>query len=178
MSPKKLAGVEGFEPPDDGIRIRCLTAWRYPCEIYEEWGGWRDSNSRILEPQPRVFGRLTTPTIKNGSGRGIRTLDTTGMNRVLWPTELSRHAFGALQAPLDYITISFYYCQELILRFYSPSSSRYLLNARAASPLFSSPLGTKEPSPETLRTPELKAQLTASLQAGSISLRSGRSVIS
>ena len=27
---KKLAGVEGFEPSHDGIRIRCLTAWRYP----------------------------------------------------------------------------------------------------------------------------------------------------
>ena len=25
------------------------------------------------------------------SGREIRTLDTTGMNRVLWPTELFRH---------------------------------------------------------------------------------------
>ena len=26
----KLAGVEGFEPPDGGIRIHCLTTWRYP----------------------------------------------------------------------------------------------------------------------------------------------------
>ena len=25
-----LAGVEGFEPPDDGVRVRSLTAWRYP----------------------------------------------------------------------------------------------------------------------------------------------------
>ena len=31
---KKLAGVEGFEPPNDGIRIRCLTAWRYPCVVF------------------------------------------------------------------------------------------------------------------------------------------------
>ena len=23
-------GIEGFEPPDAGIRIPCLTAWRYP----------------------------------------------------------------------------------------------------------------------------------------------------
>ena len=23
-------GIEGFEPPDAGIRIQCLTAWRYP----------------------------------------------------------------------------------------------------------------------------------------------------
>ena len=26
----ELARVEGFEPSHDGIRIRCLTAWRYP----------------------------------------------------------------------------------------------------------------------------------------------------
>ena len=23
-------GVEGFEPPGDGVRVRCLTAWRHP----------------------------------------------------------------------------------------------------------------------------------------------------
>ena len=26
----ELARVAGFEPANDGIRIRCLTAWRYP----------------------------------------------------------------------------------------------------------------------------------------------------
>ena len=26
----KLAGVTGFEPVNDGVRVRCLTAWRYP----------------------------------------------------------------------------------------------------------------------------------------------------
>ncbi len=25
-----MAGVQGFEPWDGGIRIRCLTAWLYP----------------------------------------------------------------------------------------------------------------------------------------------------
>lgn len=25
-----MAGVQGFEPWDGGIRIRCLTTWRYP----------------------------------------------------------------------------------------------------------------------------------------------------
>ena len=29
--PDSLAGVVGFEPTHDGIRIHCLTAWRYPC---------------------------------------------------------------------------------------------------------------------------------------------------
>jgi hypothetical protein len=26
----KMAGVPGFEPGHDGIKIRCLTAWLYP----------------------------------------------------------------------------------------------------------------------------------------------------
>ncbi len=25
-----LAGVAGFEPTNDGVRVRCLTAWRHP----------------------------------------------------------------------------------------------------------------------------------------------------
>ena len=25
-----MAGVAGFEPAHDGIKTRCLTAWRYP----------------------------------------------------------------------------------------------------------------------------------------------------
>ena len=27
---QKLAGVEGFEPPNGGIKTRCLTTWRHP----------------------------------------------------------------------------------------------------------------------------------------------------
>ena len=27
---ERMAGVAGFEPTHDGIRIRCLTAWRHP----------------------------------------------------------------------------------------------------------------------------------------------------
>src|SRR5882672_4182357 len=26
----EVAGVEGFEPPDGGIKTRCLTTWRHP----------------------------------------------------------------------------------------------------------------------------------------------------
>lgn len=25
-----MAGVGGFEPPNGGVRVRCLTAWRHP----------------------------------------------------------------------------------------------------------------------------------------------------
>ena len=29
-----MARVAGFEPASDGVRIRCLTAWRYPNNAY------------------------------------------------------------------------------------------------------------------------------------------------
>ncbi len=32
-SKEKMAGVAGFEPTNDGIKTRCLTAWRHPCRI-------------------------------------------------------------------------------------------------------------------------------------------------
>ena len=25
-----LAGIAGFEPTNNGVKVRCLTAWRYP----------------------------------------------------------------------------------------------------------------------------------------------------
>ena len=28
-----MAGVGGFEPPRDGIKTRCLTAWLYPSNL-------------------------------------------------------------------------------------------------------------------------------------------------
>ena len=38
-----LAGVAGFEPTNDGIKIRCLTAWRHPYE-YFVFSGAGDGN--------------------------------------------------------------------------------------------------------------------------------------
>src|SRR6202008_2015603 len=29
----ELAGVEGFEPPNGGIKTRCLTTWRHPKKL-------------------------------------------------------------------------------------------------------------------------------------------------
>ncbi len=28
-----MAGIRGFEPLNDGIKTRCLTAWLYPCNV-------------------------------------------------------------------------------------------------------------------------------------------------
>ena len=35
-----MAGVVGFEPTDAGVKVLCLTAWRYP----NIWCEWRESN--------------------------------------------------------------------------------------------------------------------------------------
>ena len=43
----KMAGVPGFEPGHDGIKIRCLTAGLYPNILFEfKWRSGRDSNPR------------------------------------------------------------------------------------------------------------------------------------
>ncbi len=56
--PTELSGhktrVAGFEPANDGIRIRCLTAWRYPNIIYlTSWASWiRTNECRSQSPVP------------------------------------------------------------------------------------------------------------------------------
>ncbi len=43
-----MAGVQGFEPQNGGIKTRCLTAWLHPCRncrILTCFGAQRDSNS-------------------------------------------------------------------------------------------------------------------------------------
>ncbi len=40
-----IVGVEGFEPPTDGVRVRCLTAWRHPSI----------SDSFYIIPYPIIF---------------------------------------------------------------------------------------------------------------------------
>ena len=73
-----MAGIRGFEPLNDGIKTRCLTAWLYPYNVFtlysiEKWYGSRDLNSHILRywnlnparlpipPNPRNFYILIYP---------------------------------------------------------------------------------------------------------------------
>ena len=82
-----ITGVVGFEPTNDGIKIRCLTAWRYPnilgsilgimikshiqnkllCEpifIFSK-SGYRDLNSGPLAPKASALAKLShTPKYK------------------------------------------------------------------------------------------------------------------
>jgi hypothetical protein len=31
-----MAGVKGFEPLNGGIKTRCLTTWRHPCNEFND----------------------------------------------------------------------------------------------------------------------------------------------
>ena len=71
-------GVAGFEPTNDGVKVRCLTAWLYP-----NGGG---GQIRTAEPegadlQSAAFSHFATPP--NGPGQN-RTADTLSFNQVLY----------------------------------------------------------------------------------------------
>ncbi len=57
-----LAGVEGFEPPNVGVRVRCLTAWRYPIKDFY-WQGWQDLNLRMPESKSGALPLGDTPIL-------------------------------------------------------------------------------------------------------------------
>ena len=43
-------GVAGFEPTNNGVKVRCLTAWLYPNNNIKK-GDWWESNPRVSVPQ-------------------------------------------------------------------------------------------------------------------------------
>ena len=70
-----LARVAGFEPAHDGIRIRCLTAWRYPNVIIKLMGWMVGFEPTYTGATTLGLNHLTTPTIKNGDPNRARTGD-------------------------------------------------------------------------------------------------------
>ena len=64
--PQSMAGVEGFEPPNGGIKTRCLTTWRHPSirTARAETVRGRASYSRInraARAQALVHGEVFSP---------------------------------------------------------------------------------------------------------------------
>ena len=52
----KMAGLAGFEPAHDGIKTRCLTAWRQPNY------GFGEVLSACATKPDHCFGRLSSAT--------------------------------------------------------------------------------------------------------------------
>ena len=56
---RNMAGVGGFEPPHDGIKTRCLTAWRYPSnlDLNEAFtiAQFLELSSRVIRCEPLGF---------------------------------------------------------------------------------------------------------------------------
>ena len=65
-----MAGVEGFEPPHDGTRTRCLTTWRHPIAV--DTVAQAEVVFKLFAPE--LLGFIVLPTdpflvihLKNGS---------------------------------------------------------------------------------------------------------------
>jgi hypothetical protein len=59
-----MAGVLGFEPRNDGVKVRCLTAWLYPNIQYKKkWCSRQESN---LRPLPYHGNALPTELQERG----------------------------------------------------------------------------------------------------------------
>ena len=63
-----MAGMAGFEPTNDGVKVHCLTTWLHP----NIWGERWDSNPRQPEPQSGALpAELRPPHF--GAPSGTRT---------------------------------------------------------------------------------------------------------
>ena len=52
-----MAGVPGFEPGNDGVKVRCLTAWLYPKMVGRD--GFEPPNPEGADLQSAVFSHFT-----------------------------------------------------------------------------------------------------------------------
>ena len=83
-----MAGVPGFEPGHDGIKIRCLTAWLYPKMYMGRLMGIEPTNAgttircvnhfatiAIIKYHVKFTGAVEIVPISNGGGGRIRTAE-------------------------------------------------------------------------------------------------------
>ncbi len=67
-----MAGLLGFEPRYDGIKTRCLTAWRQTYRIRYIWCGRRDLNPHVL--------RTLTPEASASTNSATTALNASNCN--------------------------------------------------------------------------------------------------
>ena len=83
-----LAGAGGIEPPNGGIKIRCLTAWLRPIRLI--WERPQDSLSQI----PAATARLPTRTAHFNSRPG-KIAASAAVSKSLYITDVNRLASRA-----------------------------------------------------------------------------------
>jgi hypothetical protein len=70
-----MAGVLGFEPRNGGVKVRCLTAWRYPNR--------GDRKQEVKERQSRGFAYPSERIIvKNAKSQNFLMEDTHGYKEI------------------------------------------------------------------------------------------------
>ena len=79
-----VAGDIGFEPMNDGVKVRCLTAWRIPKALLE-----RVKRIELSQPAWKAGALPLSYTRRQiGGGRRIRTFEIADNGftvRPLWP---------------------------------------------------------------------------------------------
>ena len=77
-----MAGVERFELPNDGVRVRSLTAWRHPIDGLSMAGvaGFEPANAKV---KVSCLTAWRYPKKMSGVSKEIRTLDLQGHNLAL-----------------------------------------------------------------------------------------------
>ena len=56
-----MAGLQGFEPWNNGTKTRCLTAWLQPNKKYMEGGRFELPNPMGADLQSAAFSHFATP---------------------------------------------------------------------------------------------------------------------
>ena len=96
-----LAGEAGFEPTHAGVKVPCLTAWRYPIVGNKKEGERWGSNPRHPEPQSGALP--LNYSHHDGAPGGARTPDPRLRRPLLYPTELQAHAVVLAINPQDFL---------------------------------------------------------------------------
>ncbi len=76
-----MAGVEGFEPPNGGIKTRCLTAWRHPSELVSGAASGERFRPRTTYPIQRCGNRPSTSRARASSGSAAKTHEPVPVSR-------------------------------------------------------------------------------------------------